>query len=456
MKETEAKILIVEDEKSLREVIKILLEEEGYAVCTAKNGTEGIEWLGKDIFDLIITDIKMPGADGFQILKKTMEVSPESLVIMITAFGTTEAAIEAMKLGAFDYIHKPFKIDEIRLIVKSALDKKRLKTEVTILREKVKTVYRLDNILGKSPQMQEILRLIPKVAQGMSSVLITGESGTGKELVANALHNFSGRADKNFIAINCASLPEGLLESELFGYMKGSFTGANLNKQGLFEAASGGTLFLDELAEMTLNLQSKLLRAIETGAIRRIGGIGDIKVDVRILAATNRDLNEEVAAGRFREDLFYRLNVIPIRIPPLRERREDIPLYIDYFLKKYSDGKRQFSARALNLMVNHEWKGNVREIENVIERMILFAERDIIMDSDLPAEFHGAAAKSAPEFGKIDLNQPVDLEAMLEGLEKGYLLEALRLTEGKKKDAADLLKLSFRSLRHRLLKYGIK
>jgi two-component system response regulator PilR (NtrC family) len=453
MKKPKAKILVVEDEQSMREILGMLLETEGYSVVTAADGTEGLAWLQKDIFDLIITDIKMPGADGFEILKKSQELSPDTLVIMITAFGSMESAIEAMKLGAYDYIYKPFKIDEIRLIVKNAIDKRRLSTEVSLLREKIKTTYEVENIIGKSPKMQEILRLVPKIASNNSNVLITGESGTGKDLVASALHNLSPRSDKNFVAINCASFPEGLLESELFGHMKGAFTGAIQNKQGLFEVADGGTLFLDEVAEIPLNLQSKLLRAIENGTFRRLGGTTDIKVDVRIISATNKNLKEAVASGAFREDLYFRLNVIPLHLPPLRERKEDIPLLIEHFLKKYSDRKVQFSGSAMNMLINYTWRGNVRELENTIERILLFTESDVITEADLPAEItEGLKEKRhLPEIA-----DGIDLEDLLSNIEKWYLTEALKITGGKKTEAAELLGLSFRSFRHKLSKYGIK
>ncbi|MDP2167656.1 MAG: sigma-54 dependent transcriptional regulator [Thermodesulfovibrionales bacterium] len=449
-----AKMLIIEDERSMRDVLRILLEGEGYEVISAHDGLDGIGWLQKDIFDLIITDIKMPGADGFEILRKSIELSPDTLVIMITAFGTTESAVEAMKLGAYDYIYKPFKIDEIRLIVKNALDKRRLKAEVSLLRQTVRARYEPANIIGESPAMKELLHLIPRVAQSAANVLITGESGTGKDLVATALHNLSDRADKNFVAINCASLPEGLLESELFGYMKGAFTSASQNKQGLFEVANEGTLFLDEVAEMPINLQSKLLRAIDTGSFRRLGGTNDIKVNVRILSATNKDPAEAVAAGSFREDLFYRLNVIPIHIPPLRERKEDIPLYIEHFLKKSSVGKRHISPEAINLLMNQPWKGNVRQLENAIERTLLLTDKDIITEADLPPGI--TKTYSEDKTPMTDVSGGIDLKAVIEGMERGYITEALRLTAGKKAEAAKLLGLSFRSFRHRLQKYGIR
>jgi two-component system response regulator PilR (NtrC family) len=449
-----AKLLIVEDERSMREILTMLLESEGYNVVAANDGQEGTSWLEKDIFDLVITDIKMPGVDGFGVLAKVKELSPETAVIMITAFGTMESALEAMKLGAYDYIHKPFKIDEIRLIVENTLDRKRLKTEVSLLRKTVKSTYEIENIVGRSPKMQEMLNLIPKVAFSNSNVLITGESGTGKELVAAALHNLSPRAPNNFVAINCASFPEGLLESELFGHMKGAFTGAVQNKQGLFETADSGTLFLDEVAEMSLNLQSKLLRAIETSTFRRVGGTADITVDVRIISATNKYLKEECGRDNFREDLFFRLNVIPLHIPPLRERKDDIPLLVDHFLKKYSDRPRQFSGSAMSILMDYPWKGNVRELENMIERVLLFTDNVVITAADLPSEL-AAVPERTSTIPAVDQGS-IDLDEIMKNIEKNYLLEALTITGGNKTEAAKLLKISFRSLRHKLSKYGIK
>lgn len=448
------KILVIEDEGNLREILGMLLEGEGYAVTTAADGLEGLEKLAGGIFDLVITDIKMPGADGLQILAKAKKISPAPMVLMITAFGTVESAIEAMKAGAYDYIHKPFKIDEIRLIVRNALEKRHLHAEVSMLRKEIKTAYRVENLIGKSPVMQETLSLIHKVAGSGSSVFITGESGTGKELVARAIHNLSPMADMNFVAINCATFPEGLLESELFGHMRGSFTGAVQNKQGLFEVADGGTLFLDEVADMPVGLQSKLLRTVEDGTLRRVGGTADIKVNVRVIAATNRNIKEAVEGGSFREDLYYRLNVIPLHVPPLRERKEDIPLLIGHFLKKFSAGKRQFAGSALKLLMEHEWRGNVRELENMVERVLLLADNETITEVDLPEEVRGHAvpAEGRPQ----PIEDGIDLEETIAGMEKRYLLEALRLADGKKTAAAKLLGLSFRAFRHRLSKYGIK
>lgn len=453
MTRDKSKILVVEDEKNMREILSILLEEEGYEVVTAPNGAVGIEQIKNDIYDLIITDIKMPGYNGFDVLKVAREVSPESLVIMITAFGTTESAVEAMKLGAYDYIHKPFKIDEIRLVVKNALEKKRLRSEVSILREKIKTTFELGNIFYRNSKIQELLRILPKIAESNSNVLITGESGTGKEFFATALHNLSPRKENNFVAINCASLPEGLLESELFGHMKGAFTGAVSNKQGLFEIANRGTLFLDEIGDMPLSLQAKLLRVIENGTFRRVGGTEDIKVDVRIIAATNKNLQDEIGSGRFREDLFYRLNVIPIHLPPLRERREDIPLLIDYFLKKFSKTPKKVSPGAMKVLMNCPWKGNIRELENAIERIVLMTDQEEITVSDIPEDIISLPTESTAL--PMLTENGVELDRIIEEIEKRYIREALRLSKGNKTEAAKLLNITFRSLRHRLYKYGI-
>ena len=453
MKKHNGKILVVEDEKSMREVLKILLDGENYEVMTASDGLEGLSSLDKDIFDLVITDMKMPKADGFQVLKKVKEISPDTIVIMITAFGTKETAIEAMKLGAYDYINKPFNIDEIRLIVRRALEKKRLSDEITILRQKIETTYSIENIIGQSPKMQEMFKLIPKIAQSNSNVLIIGESGSGKELVATALHNLSYRKDKNLITINCAAFSEGLLESELFGHMKGAFTGAMYNKQGLFEIADGGSVFLDEIGEMPVSLQAKLLRVIENGTFRRVGGTTDIKVDVRVISATNKDIKEEVTSGRFREDLYYRLNVVPINIPPLRERKEDIPLLVEHFLKKTSDNPKRITPKAMKLLMDYSWKGNVRELENIIERTALLTDKEEIAPAELPTEITGYQDDMKYISGLTE--EGINIDKVIGDIEKRYLLQALEKAGGVKTEAAKLLNLSFRSFRHRLHKYNI-
>ncbi len=454
MKKHKGKILIVEDEKSMREVLKILLEGEGYHVVTASDGLEGIASLDNDIFDLVVTDVKMPKADGFEVLKKIKEISPDTIVIMITAFGTKDSAVEAMKLGAYDYISKPFNIDEIRLIVKKAIEKKQEHVELSLLRQKVDATYALENIIGQSPKMQELFRIVPRIAQSNSNVLITGESGSGKELVAHAMHNLSHRKEKNFVTINCAAFPEGLLESELFGHMKGAFTGAIYNKQGLFEIADGGSIFLDEIAEMPTSLQAKLLRVLENGMFRRIGGTTDITVDVRVISATNKDLRQEIAAGRFREDLYYRLNVVPVGVPPLRERKDDIPLLIHHFLSRTSDNPKKITADAVKLMIEYAWKGNVRELENVIERVALLTEKDEITPANLPPEIVNEGRSDVKSLAGLT-EEGIDLEQLIVDIEKSYLLQALDKTHGIKTDAAKILGLSFRSFRHRLQKYGI-
>jgi len=453
MKKHNGKILVVEDEKSMREVLKILLDGENYEVMTASDGLEGLSSLDKDIFDLVITDMKMAKADGFQVLKKVKEISPDTIVIMITAFGTRETAIEAMKLGAYNYINKPFNIDEIRLIVKRAIEKKKLSEELSVLKEKVETIYTLENIVGQSPKMQEMFKLIPRIAQSKSNVLIIGESGSGKELVATALHNLSHRKEKNFITINCAAFSEGILESELFGHMKGAFTGAMYNKQGLFEIADGGSVFLDEIGEMPISLQAKLLRVIENGTFRRVGGTNDIKVDVRVISATNKDIKEEVSSGRFREDLFYRLNVVPVNIPPLRERKEDIPLLVDHFLKKTSDNPKRITPKAMKLLMDYSWKGNVRELENIIERTALLTDKEEIVPAELPTEITGYQDDMKYISGLTE--EGINIDKVIGDIEKRYLLQALEIAGGVKTEAAKLLNLSFRSFRHRLHKYNI-
>lgn len=451
MENSKGNILVVDDEKSMREILQIFLKNEGYHVSAATNGETAIEAVKKDIFDLIITDMKMPKVGGLELLRTVKQITPHTLVVLITAFGTTDSAVEAMKHGAYDYIQKPFQMDNIRLVVKNALEKHKLQKDVSILREQLKTPS-LENIIGKSTSMQSLFNLISKSAESSASVLINGESGTGKELVARAIHSLSPRKQNHFVAVNCAAIPEGLLESELFGFMKGAFTGAASNKQGLFELANNGTLFLDEIGEMPLNLQAKLLRIIEDGTFRRVGGISDIKVDVRIVSATNRTLQELIDNRQFREDLYFRLNVLSIKIPPLRERQDDIPLLVDHFLQKYAAGRKKFSRDVFKLLNNYLWKGNVRELENIVERAVLLCDNEIITEEYLPEEITSVPAVkgiSVPSGG-------MDFEQLMEDTEKAYLLKALRKSNGVKTEAAKLLNLTFRSFRHKLKKYGIE
>ncbi len=450
MKESKGKILVVDDEKNMREVMEIFLKGEGYDVTVADGGASGITAFKKDIFNLVITDLKMPKVSGFDLLKVIKETSPNTIVVINTAFGTTESAVEAMKLGAFDYIQKPFKMDNIRLVLKNAFEKYKLQKDILIMKDQLKPSA-LENIIGRSPVMLELFSTIPKVAQSSAAVLITGESGTGKELVARAIHNLSLRKDNAFIAINCAAIPDALLESELFGYMKGAFTGAVSNKEGLFELADDGTLLLDEIGEMPLTLQAKLLRVIEDSTFRRVGGTSDIKIDVRIISVTNRNIKNIINDGRFREDLYFRLNVLSVDVPPLRNRREDIPLLIKHFLKKFSGDKKQISKEAISVLKDYVWKGNARELENIIERVTLLCEDDVIDVKHLPVEIKQVSpVKPVPA-----MSGNVDFEKLMEDIERNYLLKALEKTNGVKTEAAKLLNLSFRSFRHRLKKYGI-
>lgn len=447
------RILIVDDEKGMRDFLSIMLKKDGYEVVSAENGTEALSVVQREIFDLVISDVKMPDMNGIDLLRAIKELSPETVVIMITAYGTTESAVEAMKLGAYDYITKPFKVDEIRLVIQKALEKGRLRRENILLRREIEARAGFENFIGSSPAMQKVFSIIRQVADTRSTVLVTGESGTGKELVARAIHFSSSRRNRPFVTVNCGALPETLLESELFGYMKGSFTGAVSNKQGLFEAADGGTIFLDEISATTPSLQIKLLRVLQEKEFKRVGGTSDIKVDVRVIAASNRDLKAEVEKGAFREDLFYRLNVIPIHLPPLRERREDIPLLADFFLKRFSSNRRiSISPEAMELLVAYHWPGNVRELENTIERLAILAHGDTISADQIPDSIKGN--RPCPELIPSDIpDQGLDLEALIENAERVLIRKALEKAGGVKTEAARLLGLSFRSFRHRLQKY---
>ncbi len=453
------KILIVEDEKSMRDVLGIMLKKEGYNVTLSSSGEEALSLLNKEIFDLVITDIKMPKVDGMQVLKAVKELSDDTLVIMITAFASTETAVEAIKQGAYDYITKPFKIEEMRLIVKNALEKRKLREENILLKRELKEKAVFENIIGKSDKMIKLLDLLRRIADSKSTVLVTGESGTGKELIARAIHYNSKRKDKPFVTVNCGALPEHLLESELFGHMKGSFTGAVANKEGLFEVANEGTIFLDEIGETTPSFQVKLLRVLQDKEFKRVGGTKDIKVDVRIIAATNKDLERAVSEGLFREDLYYRLDVIPINIPPLRERPEDIPLLAEGFLSRYNKifGKNieGIDTKAMELLINYEWRGNVRELENVIERAVVLSTEKIMMPEHLKDSLHIRGIQKRLLLPPHIPSDGIDLEGIINEIEKDLLIKALEKARGIKKEAARLLKLNFRSFRYRLEKYKI-
>jgi len=455
----EDKILVVDDEQSMREFLDIMLKKEGYKVSLASNGEEVLKYIGKDIFDLVLLDIRMPKMDGITVLRKIKSTSPETVVIMITAYASADTAIKAMKEGAYDYITKPFKIDEIKLIIKNALEKKHLQKENILLKQVVRERYVFDNIIGQSPKMLALYDLLEKVAPTKTNVLITGESGTGKELVAKAIHFNSPRKEKPFVTLNCGAIPEALIESELFGHMKGAFTDAIATKKGLFEMADEGTIFLDEISELPLMMQVKLLRVLQNREFKRVGGTEDIHVDVRIIAATNKDLEKAVKEKRFREDLYYRLNVIQIKLPSLRERREDIPVLAAHFLKRYSEELNKnissISPEALHLFLNYEYPGNVRELQNIIERAVALGT-----DQELTA--HNLRTYLDEQIhtkkGMIDLdipNEGIDLEKVVEDLERTLLLKALDKTRGIKKKAAELLHINFRSMRYRLEKYGL-
>jgi len=451
-----ARVLVVDDEKSMRDLLSITLEKEGYDVQTAAGGEPAIEMLHRDPVDVVITDLRMPKVDGLQVLRAAKEISPDTTVIVITAVASTETAVEAMKLGAYDYITKPFKLDEANLIVRNALERKRLKDENLYLRRQLETQHRFENIIGKSARIAEVFDTIRKISDSPSTAMITGESGTGKELVARAVHFNSLRRDKPFVSVNCGAIPEGLMESELFGHVRGAFTGAVSNKVGLFSAAESGTLFLDEITEIPPLLQVKLLRAIQTREIRRVGDTKDLKTDVRLIAASNRDLEGAVQEGILREDLFYRLNVIPIQLPPLRERREDIPLLVAHFLQKFRKdlGKdiRGVTPEAMAVLERHHWPGNIRELENVLERAIVLGAGDMLAVDSLPE----SVRRERPLKGLENVDIPedgLDLEATLDSIEGRYLQRALDRTGGVQTKAAELLKMTFRQFRYKLQKH---
>lgn len=453
------KILVADDEKSMREFLEIMLRKEGYRVTLASNGEEAVKWAEREIFDLALLDIRMPKLDGLSALKRIKTLSPETVVVVITAFASADTAIRAMKEGAYDYITKPFKVDEIKLIIRNALEKKNLEKENLILRQVVQERYHFGNIIGQSPKMLEVYSLLEKVAPTKTNILITGESGTGKELVAKAIHYNSPRRDKPFVTLNCGAIPESLIESELFGHMKGAFTDAISTKKGLFEVADEGTIFLDEISELPLMMQVKLLRVIQDKEFKRVGGTEDIRVDVRIISATNKDLEEAVREKRFREDLFYRLNVIQIKLPPLRERKEDIPLLAHHFLKKYSEelGKSitRISPEALQFLMNYDFPGNVRELQNIIERAVALETSPELSLQNLSSYLENQLPAKRSPF-EIELpEEGIDLEKVVEDLEKMLLLKALDRAKGVKKKAAELLHINFRSMRYRLEKYGL-
>jgi len=454
----DTRVLVVDDERSMRDLLAIMLKQAGHDVALAEGGAEAIATLKREPFDLIVTDLRMREVDGLAVLRAAKEHSPQTVVLVITAFASTETAVEAMKLGAYDYITKPFKMDEVKLTIANALERKRLQDENQALKRQLRRERGFENFVGRNPQMLDIFDTIRKTADSLSTVLITGESGTGKELVARALHEESSRRSGPFVSVNCGAIPETLMESEFFGHLKGAFTGAVASTTGLFSAASGGTLFLDEITEVPHSVQVKLLRAIQEREVRRVGDTRDVKVDVRLVAASNRDVAKAVAGGMLREDLFYRLNVIPIHIPPLRERPEDIPLLAAHFIKKIAAelGKsvRGVTPEALAILESYHWPGNIRELENVIERALVLGSGEMLDTDALPADVRRPrdvqdVPVEIPESG-------LDLQATLDQIEQRYIQMALARTGGVQTRAAELLRVSFRQLRYKLQKYGTR
>jgi len=453
------KILVADDEQSMREFLDIMLKKEGYKVSLASNGEEVVKLIDNDLFDLVLLDIRMPKLDGISALKKIKAITPETIVIMITAYASADTAIKAMKEGAYDYITKPFKVEEIKLIIKNALEKINLQKENILLKQVVRDRYHFGNIIGQSPKMVALYDLLEKVSPTKTNILIAGESGTGKELVAKAIHYNSPRKEKPFVTLNCGAIPEALIESELFGHMKGAFTDAIATKKGLFEVADEGTIFLDEISELPLLMQVKLLRVLQDKEFKRVGGTEDIRVDVRIISATNKDLEGAVKEKVFREDLFYRLNVIQIKLPPLRERKEDIPILANHFLKKYSEELNKniskISPETLQILLHYEYPGNVRELQNIIERAVALEGSQELTAVNLNSYL---SEQPLLKKGSMDIeipNEGIDLEKMVEDLERTLLVKALDKTKGIKKKAAELLHINFRSMRYRLEKYGL-
>jgi two-component system response regulator PilR (NtrC family) len=455
----QARVLVVDDERSMRELLSIVLRREGYDVTLAENGRAALDRIESGRYDLLISDIKMPDMSGVDVLRAAKRIDTDIVGIMITAFASADTAIEAMRLGAHDYLSKPFDVDELKIKVRNALEQRQLRQENVLLKRALGTSHQFANIVGRSEKMLAIFKMIEQVARTDSTVLVTGESGTGKEWVARAIHFYSLRRDRPFVALNCGAVPETLLESELFGHVKGSFTGASANKKGLVEAAEKGTLFLDEIGEMNPMMQVKLLRVLQERKFRRLGGVEELEAAIRVIAATNQDLPKAVAEGKFREDLFYRINVIPIHLPALRERGEDIPLIAEYFVEKYRDqmGKdvHALSQAAMDLLAAYEWPGNIRELENVIERAVALEKSQTILPESLPEHVvkrvpkGPAAAGLLPETG-------FNLEEHVEGLEKEYIAQALARAGGVQVKAAELLGMSFRSFRYYAKKYNLK
>jgi two-component system response regulator PilR (NtrC family) len=463
MTENKPHIMVVDDELSMRQVLEYMLTKEGYLVTCAENGRKAVEMLEKKQYDLLLCDIKLGDISGLDVLRASKKSNQDTVVILISAYATTETAVEAMNEGAYDYVPKPFNKDELLQTIAKALDLRTIEHEKKQLDDQLKKNLHYGLIVGNSPAMRHIYQLIGQVATTKTNVLITGESGTGKELIAQAIHQESDRNDQPFVVINCGGIPETLMESELFGHKKGAFTGATQDKKGLFELAHKGTIFLDEIGEISLPIQVKLLRAVQEKVFKPVGGNEDISVDIRIISATNKKLEKEVIAGDFREDLFYRLNVIEIKVPPLRERKADLRPLAQHFLEKYSKemGKEitKFSSYAIDLLNKYDFPGNIRELENLLERSVALSTTNIILPDSLALSLHKRRWIEGFENRRFDLDdvaRGVSLDGILEEIERAYLKKALDCSNGSKNKAAELLDISFRSLRYRLDKLGIE
>jgi two-component system response regulator PilR (NtrC family) len=454
------RILVVDDERSMRELLAIVLRREGYDVLLADSGKAAVTTLEKEPVDILISDIKMPDLSGVDVLRAAKQIDQDILGIMITAFASTESAVEAMRLGACDYLSKPFDVDLLRMKVREKIESRQLRQENVLLKRNLGLSHQFSNIIGRSEPMLEIFKMIETVARTNSTILLTGESGTGKGLVAQAIHHHSLRRDRPMVALNCGALPEALLESELFGHMRGAFTGADTNKKGLLEVAERGTVFLDEIGEMSAVLQVKLLRVLQERRFRRVGGLEELTADIRVIAATNTDLAKAVAEGRLREDLYYRINVIPIALPPLRERREDIALLAEHFLAKYTEqmGKAvtAISREAMQLLQQYDWPGNIRELENVMERAVALEATPTILAESLPAGVRNERTHTATPAVDGLPDSGFDLEAHVKEIERNYIAEALKRAGGVQVRAAELLGMSFRSFRYYVKKYNLR
>ncbi|MBU1168942.1 MAG: sigma-54 dependent transcriptional regulator [Proteobacteria bacterium] len=457
-----AHILVVDDELSMREFLELMLVKAGYRVDCAENGKQAVSMIGKNIYDLVLTDIRLGDLSGLDVLRAAKKCHSETVVILISAYATTETAVEAMNDGAYDYVPKPFDNNELRATIARALDLKTSDREKEELAEETKSSLHFDSMIGDSPAMKRIYSMIEQVAKARTNVMITGESGTGKELIASSIHKLSDRGQNAFVTVNCGGIPETLMESELFGHKKGSFTGASHDKKGLFEEAHGGTIFLDEIGELTMPLQVKLLRAVQQRSFKPVGDTKDVDVDIRIISATNKHLEEEVMEGRFREDLFYRLNVIEIKVPSLRERKSDLKPLAQFFLDKYSRemGKdiTKISSYAVELLTKYDFPGNVRELENLIERSVALSTTNIILPESLSlSTYKRRWIEGVPNrrFDLQDVQHGVQLDDVMDSIEKAYIKKALECANGKKSKAARLLDITFRSMRYRCEKLGM-